>query len=362
MFGLVVVADWSRFGDGATMSTSQSSTRAEVDLLAEEVREFAKHADAKRSDLIAQLMAAIPHLQALPAVQEPHRSGPRGQIKAIKQAIDSSVGRLDSRERPAARELLGLTPSSRGKTWTARQRTAGELLGLHYEYFRKEPTKSLLREVADNLTAMPRDKGRARRTRPAAPRDPNRCSTPKIPGIRDVKTFRDQDQLEPQLLRYIKAARPGSATLLEYSSLTANPVLKSLRDAGCKTRLLMSHPEAAPTDWQRDRIKVAAQNLRDIKFRGNELLEVRFYRTPPSLRGRRIGDYVIVGWYTYRDDLGRPLDDPEQIAVWGHDNLVIVGDTRTEEGVRLASWFEREYERLWHHRQTLQDDALYSSS
>ena len=344
------------------------------DALAEDLREYAVHVRADRLDHVDRLLEHMPNLRNLPAVAA-LGAGQKGedQLKAIRRAILRAVDGLDPRYKPAARELLGLTEGSREKSWMARQETAAKLCGMGPDYFRKNMRKSLLRAIADHLASAPTKQARARARREGAEakrrRGKEAHTPPKIRSVRGVTAFEDQYEIEEPLRRYIEEAKPESATLLEYSSYTVGSILRSLRDAGCNVRLLMSHPEpiphpgtgmcpAAPTKIQSDRIKVAITNLREVKFRGHQGLEVRFYQTPPSLRGRRIGDYVIVGWYTYRDDHEKPIDDPAQLAVWGHDNVVIVGDVRTKEGAKLASWFDREFDRLWHHRRTIPEESL----
>ncbi|MFE7439432.1 hypothetical protein ACFU7X_03035 [Streptomyces chartreusis] len=341
------------------------------DDLIEDIRVFAKRGGQTRLDLIDQWLAQVPHLRELARVPaEAGSSSARSQAKGIRKTVSLAVNSLDPSERDAASQLVGLAPDSQGKDWTTRQKTASELLGLSYEHFRKKTTTSLLGSIADSLLDPPKStrpttrrrlsqKGRTTpKTRHRNEHKPSEKA--RLRNVRSIKVFNQEAELDEPLARYIEENTPKRASLLEYSAFSVTPLLKLLLDSGCETRLLMSHPRAALTEFQRARIEVCARNLRDVVFKGRqEMLEVRFYQTPPSLRGRRIGDYAIVGWYTYRDDQDKPLDDPGQIGLWGHDNAVIVGDSRTQEGEKLTAWFDREFERLWHHRGTVQDDPLY---
>jgi hypothetical protein len=88
-------------------------------------------------------------------------------------------------------------------------------------------------------------------------------------------------------------------------------------------------------------------------FAGYANLEVRMYDVPPSLRGRLIGDWFSLGWYTYRDDARlEAAEDPNAALIFGHDNAMIHGSVVSNSGAVLAEWFRKEFERLWRHRLT----------
>ncbi|WP_141746654.1 hypothetical protein [Streptomyces sp. LUP30] len=338
-----------------------SSTRTapnEVDLLAEEIRWFAKHADATRADQVADTLAHAAGLQSLPGVRKIPAGDPRARMRAIRTALDEAARTLRPDERLAVRKLLGLTPDARVKTWTDRLKEASASFGLRPNYFRKKPTDELLRHIARTLLE-PANKKQSGNNKRASSNRKRLPPAPRITGIKEIKSLENQDAIKTRLEQYIREARPDSAVLLEYSSYTVHSILKELRDTDCAIRLLLSHPDEAVTEMQRKRVTSCVQNLRDVEFNSHPRLEVRFYHTPPTLRGRKIGDYVIVGWYTYRDDHIKELDDPDQIAVWGHDNPVVAADARTEQGRMLASWFETQFEQLWSHRRTEEDEALY---
>ena len=72
-------------------------------------------------------------------------------------------------------------------------------------------------------------------------------------------------------------------------------------------------------------MRSALIDLLHIDLKEYEDLSMRLYRVPPAVRGRHIGDFVILGWYTHRDNKRIDALDPASVEVWGHDNAVIVG-------------------------------------
>lgn len=59
-----------------------------------------------------------------------------------------------------------------------------------------------------------------------------------------------------------------------------------------------------------------------------------------------------MGWYTYRDNKRLDPADGAITEIWGHDNASVVGRVSERGGATMASWFEREFDRLWEHRLT----------
>jgi hypothetical protein len=94
-----------------------------------------------------------------------------------------------------------------------------------------------------------------------------------------------------------------------------------------------------------------------MDFSTYDKLRIRLYSVPPALRGRRIGELVILGWYTHRDNKRLDLFDPASVEVWGHDNAIVAGRNNEADGAVLGTWFSREFERLWTHRSTLDENT-----
>lgn len=66
---------------------------------------------------------------------------------------------------------------------------------------------------------------------------------------------------------------------------------------------------------------------------------------------------IILGWYTHRDNTRMEVFDPASVEVWGHDNAIVAGRRNEPDGDVLASWFSREFDRLWRHRSTLDEST-----
>lgn len=167
-----------------------------------------------------------------------------------------------------------------------------------------------------------------------------------------------QNDIERDVIEYIRTERPKRATMLEFSTATTGPILRALRDADTSIHLLAANPERV-SGWHQSGMRRALTELLHADFAGYDRLSMRLYSVPAAVRGRHIGDYVVLGWYTHRGNKRIDAFDPASVEVWGHDNAVIVGREHSSDGTIRASWFSREFERLWRHRSTL-DEATTS--
>ena len=136
--------------------------------------------------------------------------------------------------------------------------------------------------------------------------------------------------------------------MLELSTATTGSILRALRDVQATIYLLAANPERV-TGWHEARMRRSLADLLHIDFDGYDQLKVRLYSVPPSFRGRSIGDLIILGWYTHRDNKRIDTFDPASVEVWGHDNAVVMGHSSEADGAVLANWFSREFQRLWNH-------------
>lgn len=133
----------------------------------------------------------------------------------------------------------------------------------------------------------------------------------------------------------------SNADMLEFSGVGAEPLIHDLALRGCRIRLLVKHPESVGA-FQTRRIVANLEALfgRDYSDR----VQVRCYRFPSSLRGRRLGNEIIaVGWYT-------PFIENGNLAryeVMGHDNALIIIELGTPEGRHLERMFQGVFNDLW---------------
>ena len=329
---------------------------ASVSDVARELREFAK-AGLRDSGarLRLRLLERAPALRGLAPVQlagADSKAQYEYLVQAIIDAVDA-IGQPTTRATPTPqaptnsasfheaqtlRILFGLSSQGRWKTWRMRQEEAAASLSVSWDYFRHDIQEKMLHGVAEQILKTSQIN-----------QSPSLFD--RNPGIWALTR---QSDIEQQTIEYIRRERPESATMLEFSTATTGPILRALRDINASIYLLAANPERV-SGWHASRMRRALHDLLESDFDGYGNLKLRLYSVPPSLRGRRIGDLVILGWYTHRDNKRLDLLDPASTEVWGHDNAIVAGRGSDSDGAVLSSWFSREFERLWAHRSTLDE-------
>lgn len=324
--------------------------------VARELREFAKAGlrDSGAHQRL-RLLERAPILCSLTPVQlagADSKAQYEYLIQAIVDAIDiigravSSVTMIPAlpmpsatvREAQALRVLFGLTQQTRWRTWRVRQEEAAAALNVSWDYFRHEIQERLLHGVAEQIMSA------TELSRPSSIFD-------RKPGIR---AFATQNDIEQEAIEYIRRERPQRATMLEFSTATTGSILRALRDVDASIYLLAANPDRV-SGWHQSRMRHALSDLLNIDFSSYDKLRLRLYNVPAALRGRRIGELVILGWYTHRDNKRLDSFDPASVEVWGHDNAIVAGRYAEADGAVLANWFSREFERLWTQRSTLDE-------
>jgi hypothetical protein len=323
--------------------------------VARELREFAKAGlrDNSSQSGRRRLLERSVILRGLTPVQLAGRD-PTAQYEYLVQAIIDAIDVIAStgspraaasampseatREALALRALFGLTGQTRSKTWRTRQEIAASVLSVSWDYFRHDLQEELLRNVAEQILIATRGNN------PLSAVD-------RPPGL---WAFATQNDIETLTIDYIREKRPSSAAMLELSTATTGSILRALRDVQAAIYLLAANPEGV-SGWHEARMRRSLTDLLQIDFDGYDQLKMRLYSVPPSLRGRSIGDLITLGWYTHRDNKRIDAFDPASVEVWGHDNAVVMGRGGEADGAVLASWFSREFQRLWTHRSTLDE-------
>jgi hypothetical protein len=243
-----------------------------------------------------------------------------------------------AREARALRELFGLTRPTRARTWRVRQEAAAAALHVSWDYFRHDLQDKLLKSLAElMLIAAQKAHDQSVFDRPAG-----------------LWAFSTQNDIEHETLEYIRNERPQRAAMLEFSTATTGSVLRALRDVDASIYLLAANPERI-SGWHQSRMRQALTDLLHGDFNAYPRLSTRLYSVPAAVRGRHVGNRVILGWYTHRDNKRIDAFDPASVEVWGHDNAIVVGREDSTDGAILATWFAREFERLWWHRSTLDE-------
>lgn len=162
------------------------------------------------------------------------------------------------------------------------------------------------------------------------------------PLVSNINISRDSNETNALLTKEIYERQPATADLLEFSGEDVRDLLVKLANGGTKVRLLLKHPDSVGNMQQR-RIVTSYGYLKDHVTLDS--LEIKFYRSTPSIRGRRLDMRLLnVGWYT-------PDISPEgKITQWeiiGDRNPTVTGNLRTADGQALNDMFSRTFDGLW---------------
>lgn len=162
------------------------------------------------------------------------------------------------------------------------------------------------------------------------------------PLLSRINISRDGNETNVLLTKELYETPPATADLLEYSGEEVRDVLEKLAKGSTKVRLLLKHPDSVG-NLQQQRIITSYKYLTDHV--SPDWLQIRFYRTAPSIRGRRLDMRLVnVGWYT------PDISAKGEISQWeiiGKDNPTVTGDLRTADGQALNDMFNRTFDGLW---------------
>lgn len=169
-------------------------------------------------------------------------------------------------------------------------------------------------------------------------------SNPRV-GIQ-AAVGNDQNEDLTDLRRFVHERRPATADLLEYSSFMVNSLLEDLTHQDTTIRLLICDPATAINPWQTKRIESCIATLCDVTLRDYQHATVRCYQIPSTVRGRKIDNYLHVGWYFYGHDH------------WGVQgtNTMLTADVDSYDGHLLQILFDESFELLWNHERTWELD------
>lgn len=165
------------------------------------------------------------------------------------------------------------------------------------------------------------------------------------PLVSRISLSRDYNETAALLAREAADHPPGVADLIEFSGDTVRSLLEQLAEAGTRVRLLLKHPDSVG-GAQRNKIISTYWYLKEHVFMLKpDSFQIRFYRLPATLRGRRLDMRLLnVGWYTPDVSAGGKLSDWEIV---GHLNPTVTGDLQTTEGQALNQMFSRTFDGLW---------------
>jgi len=154
-----------------------------------------------------------------------------------------------------------------------------------------------------------------------------------------VRLATNQDESMPKLIEATPRCRTDGADLLEYAGATTLPLIRAIRREGVPMRMLVKHPETV-AGLQKQRMITTLDTLYNSIFdRYEGLFEIRCYRLPFTIRGRRLGKEILeLGWLT---------SDTKRQTAYGHANPSIIADLSTKSTEHLRAFFDKTFDDLW---------------
>ncbi len=154
-----------------------------------------------------------------------------------------------------------------------------------------------------------------------------------------TRIARNQDESMPRLIEAVPHCRNDSVDLLEYAGATTLQLIRAVRREGVSMRILVKHPETVD-GLQRQRnittLDTICNSIFD-NYRGS--FEIRCYKLPYTLRGRRLGKVLLeLGWLT---------PDVKRKTAFGHGNPALIADLSNSSNEHLRIFFETTFETFW---------------
>jgi hypothetical protein len=151
---------------------------------------------------------------------------------------------------------------------------------------------------------------------------------------------RNQDETMPKLIEALAHCRTDGVDLLEYAGATTLPLIRAIEREGVPMRMLVQHPDAIE-GLQRQRMITTLDTIYNSIF-ANETkssFEIRCYRLPYTLRGRRLGKVLLeLGWLT---------PDIQGKTAYGHGNPSVLADLSTSKNEHLLAFFNKTFNDIW---------------
>lgn len=152
-----------------------------------------------------------------------------------------------------------------------------------------------------------------------------------------LDVYEDWEGTREATVNFIRAGRPRTADLLEYSCWQLGWLMSELQRTQTRVRILVAHPDSAVSPREKRRIE---DNL-DMLQHDYPNYVIRLYRAPAGLRGRRLDDLLALSWYAHS------YDENGELCISGHQNAVILGRNYTKQGRNLERTFDSVFHALW---------------
>ena len=159
---------------------------------------------------------------------------------------------------------------------------------------------------------------------------------------RETHISRDQEANNDYLITLIRELpNIQAAKFLAFSGRDARVFVEQvLERSDCPVQLLIKHPDTVGHVQQRWILAELDRMRRYLLPKYGDRLQIRCYRQPYSLRGRKLEPHVVdVGWYTPKPG------DPVEVV--GHRNPLVTARLNSEGGVAISKMFDEVFEALW---------------
>lgn len=153
-----------------------------------------------------------------------------------------------------------------------------------------------------------------------------------------------QDKSIPVLIDYVQKCKSSeTCDLLEYAGQTSLPLIREINDKGNRIRILIQHPDNL-TGNQKLLSITNLNTLYNTIFYDSTKFEIRCYRQPYTLKGRKIGNKILeLGWLT---------PNIKNQTAFGHGNPSILIDLSVRKNDCFLVFFEKTFNDLWNDSQT----------
>lgn len=159
-----------------------------------------------------------------------------------------------------------------------------------------------------------------------------------------IRLARNQDESMPILIEALAHCRTDGVDLIEYAGATTLPLIRAIRREGVPMRMLVKHPETIGGLQKQRNITTLDTIYNSIFSDYRDSFEIRCYRLPYTLRGRRFGKKSLeLGWLT---------PDVKRQTAYGHSNPSLIVDSSTSINEHLLIFFDRTFETLWNDEET----------
>lgn len=161
---------------------------------------------------------------------------------------------------------------------------------------------------------------------------------------KSIRIKEKQDKSMPVLIDYVQQCSVNDTSdLIEYAGQSTLPLIREIKDKGLKIRLLIQHPDNI-SGAQKQRSLATLDTLYKTIFSGSTNFEIRCYKQPYTLRGRKIGDKILeLGWLT---------PDIQNKTTFGLVNPSVLVDLSDRKNDYLLKFFKKTFNDLWNDSHT----------